>query len=77
MLQEERFNKILSELSTNGAVKNIKLSEMLSVSESTIRRDINELDEMGKLKKVFGGAVRIKKASTPSKRTSLQKRQYA
>lgn len=61
MLQEERFNRILAELSEKGAVKNIRLAGMLNVSESTIRRDINELDDMGKLKKVFGGAMRIKK----------------
>ena len=48
MLQEERFNKILEELAENGAVKNVDLSRSLGVSESTVRRDINELDEMGK-----------------------------
>ena len=57
MLQEERFNKILEELAENGAVKNVDLSRSLGVSESTVRRDINELDEMGELKKVFGGAI--------------------
>ena len=51
MLQEERFNKILEELAENGAVKNVDLSRSLGVSESTVRRDINELDEMGKLRK--------------------------
>ena len=61
MLQEERFNKIWAELSEKGAVKNIRLAEMLNVSESTIRRDINELDDMGRLRKVFGGAMRIEK----------------
>lgn len=61
MLQEERFNKILEELAENGAVKNVDLSRSLGVSESTVRRDINELDEMGKLKKVFGGAIGLKR----------------
>ena len=53
MLQEERFNKILEELAGNGAVKNVDLSRNLGVSESTVRRDINELDEMGKTEKSF------------------------
>ena len=44
MLQEERFNRILAELDSNGAVKSVKLAELLDVSESTVRRDINELD---------------------------------
>ena len=61
MLQEERFNKILAELSEKRAVKNIRLAEMLNVSESTIRRDINELDDMGILIKVFGVAMLIEK----------------
>ena len=57
MLQEERFNRILEELSARGAVKNIDLAGMLGVSESTIRRDMNELEANGRLRKVFGGAV--------------------
>ena len=62
MLQEERFNRILEELSLRGAVKSINLAEMLDVSESTVRRDINELERSGKLRKVFGGAVPVKDA---------------
>lgn len=61
MLQEERYEKILEKLAEKGVVKSMELSEMLNVSESTIRRDINELRDMGKLKKVFGGAVPVKK----------------
>lgn len=61
MLQEERFDKILSEVSSKGAVKVAQLAELMSTSESTIRRDINELDAAGKLRKVFGGAVHIDK----------------
>lgn len=57
MLQEERFDCILSEISSRGAVKVSQLASMMNISESTIRRDINELDAEGKLRKVFGGAV--------------------
>lgn len=57
MLQEERFDIILREVSAKGAVKVSQLAEMMNISESTIRRDINELDAAGKLRKVFGGAV--------------------
>ena len=32
---------------------------MLSTSESTIRRDLNALDEIGKIRKVFGGATSV------------------
>lgn len=61
MLQEERYNRILSEIAVKGAVKVSELAEALCSSESTIRRDINELDSAGKLKKVFGGAVALDK----------------
>lgn len=57
MLQNERYEKILNQVQAKGAVKVAALAETLSTSESTIRRDIIELDHMGKLKKVFGGAV--------------------
>ena len=57
MLQEERFNFIISELTRRGAVTVAELSEALNTSQSTIRRDIGELDAVGRLKKVFGGAV--------------------
>lgn len=59
MLQEERFEYILTELAKKKAVKVSNLSTALATSESTIRRDINELDEAGKLRKVFGGAVSL------------------
>lgn len=57
MLQEERFNIILSELAVKGAVKVTALASLLQASESTVRRDINELDSAGRVRKVFGGAV--------------------
>lgn len=34
-----------------------ELCEALDASESTIRRDLNELDRMGKVNKVHGGAT--------------------
>ena len=57
MLQKERHGIILNQLKMKGAVRVHDLAGELGISESTIRRDINELDQMGKLKKVFGGAV--------------------
>ena len=59
MLQKERHDKILAELKRTHAVKVTSLAKEMGISESTIRRDINELDQMGRLKRVFGGAVSI------------------
>lgn len=57
MLTEKRQEEILKLLETLGSVTVQELKERLNVSESTIRRDLNELDEKGALIKVFGGAV--------------------
>lgn len=57
MLQNLRHEKILRQLEISHAVKVTELAREMNISESTIRRDIVELDKAGKLKKVFGGAV--------------------
>ncbi|MBQ8563353.1 MAG: DeoR/GlpR transcriptional regulator [Firmicutes bacterium] len=59
MLQNERQRRILNQLKTRQAVKVNELAREMGISQSTIRRDINELDQLGKLKKVFGGAVSV------------------
>ena len=57
MLREERLQIILKMLETNQRVSSVQLSEILNVSDDTIRRDLNELAENGLLKKVHGGAI--------------------
>ncbi|MDO5382009.1 MAG: DeoR/GlpR family DNA-binding transcription regulator [Eubacteriales bacterium] len=59
MLTEQRFEVILKELREKGSVTVAELTRLLGTSESTIRRDLNTLDEEGKLTKVFGGAVAL------------------
>lgn len=59
MLHEERHEQILAQLKIKHAVKVNALAKELGASESTIRRDINELDQKGLLKRVFGGAVSV------------------
>ena len=49
MLTQERFNTILNLLEEKGAVTVQELSEVLGTSESTVRRDLNTLNEQGKL----------------------------
>ncbi|MDO4869273.1 MAG: DeoR/GlpR family DNA-binding transcription regulator [Bacillota bacterium] len=57
MLQYERFEKIMDLLKQQSSVRVTELVPLLDASESTIRRDIAELDKAGRLRKVFGGAV--------------------
>lgn len=59
MLKPERQSLILDELRTHNKVRSSDLCEMLQVSEDTVRRDLNELEEMGQLKKVHGGAITL------------------
>ena len=59
MLQYERYAIILNQLKEQQSVTVNELSKVLQVSESTIRRDITDLDNAGRLRKVFGGAVAI------------------
>lgn len=63
MLSEERYQLILSILDERKAVTVAQLSEQLNISESTIRRDLNALSDMGKLNKVFGGATALRQSS--------------
>ncbi|MDO4292885.1 MAG: DeoR/GlpR family DNA-binding transcription regulator [Eubacteriales bacterium] len=58
MLTEKRQAEILRLLKEQGSITLQELKETLGASESTIRRDLNALDQEGKLCKVFGGAVR-------------------
>ena len=57
MLAEERFSLILKQLERQRTVTVQELCEALNTSESTVRRDLTELDRLGKLNKVHGGAT--------------------
>ncbi len=57
MLKGERQALILSELQKEKKVLSTELSIKLNVSEDTIRRDLKELANEGKLLKVHGGAL--------------------
>ncbi|MCM3739796.1 DeoR/GlpR family DNA-binding transcription regulator [Oceanobacillus luteolus] len=59
MLTEERHASILDLLKQKGIVKTKELMETLQCSESTIRRDLDELEKNGLLRRVHGGAKRI------------------
>lgn len=61
MLSSERFDRILDIVNTKGNVKVFEIVEKLGVSESTIRRDIIQLDKKGLLKKIHGGATSVNK----------------
>ncbi len=57
MLKEERQQLLLKELYTKGKVEVNDLSLKYNMSKDTLRRDLNELEGQGVLKRVYGGAV--------------------
>ena len=59
MLTEERQHFILSQLDQIAVVKLKDLMQALKASESTIRRDLGELEAAGKLRRIHGGAERL------------------
>ena len=60
MLAQERFERILEILREKQSVTVTDLTKWLNTSESTIRRDLTELNRQGLLIKVHGGATAVK-----------------
>lgn len=59
MLAIERRNTILKKLSAEGKVLVADLAKEFDVTEETIRRDLEKLDNDGLAKKTYGGAVKL------------------
>ena len=59
MLAEERFSEILKLVNEYKTITVQELTELLDMSESTIRRDLTTLHKRGKLIKVHGGATAV------------------
>lgn len=57
MLKKERHALIIKEINLHNKVLSSDLALQLNVSEDTIRRDLNEMDEAGTIVKVHGGAL--------------------
>lgn len=67
MLVAERLYKIVQLVNERGSIRVTELSELCSVTEETIRRDLDKLESESKLLRSHGGAVSIKdfQAETP------------
>ena len=55
MLTEERQNRVLELVRQRGFASLRDLAVELDVSESTIRRDVDQLEETGSAKRTHGG----------------------
>ncbi len=63
MIKSERLNRILTLVAQRGFASLEDISREIAVSESTVRRDIVELDREGKLTRERGGASGLRTAS--------------
>ncbi len=59
MLKEERHQTILTQVELHNRVLLTDIAERLDVSIDTVRRDVKELDQESKLRKVHGGAISL------------------
>jgi DeoR family L-fucose operon activator len=64
MLVAERYAKIIQIVNERGSVRVSELSELCGVTEETIRRDLDRLEQSGKLQRSHGGAVSVKEAQS-------------
>ncbi len=55
MLKDERLAKIIDLVNINKTLRTVEIADKMDASLATVRRDLNELDRAGKVKKVFGG----------------------
>lgn len=60
MLTDHRHQEILSRVNLTGRASIAELATALKVSEETIRRDMKALEERGLLRRIHGGAVRLR-----------------
>ncbi|RKP56864.1 DeoR/GlpR transcriptional regulator [Cohnella endophytica] len=60
MLVAERYEKIVSLVNDRGSIRVSVLSELCQVTEETIRRDLDRLEQAGRLRRSHGGAVSVK-----------------
>ncbi|MCR4830251.1 MAG: DeoR/GlpR family DNA-binding transcription regulator [Pseudobutyrivibrio sp.] len=74
MLTEERRTKIVEIVNSKKAVSVNDLVDMLDTSAATIRRDINELNRLNQLVKVFGGATAISSLDVNTKEDAVNQK---
>lgn len=55
----QRLSRISDLIKTRGAVSVSEISEVLGISESTVRRDLNKLNDFGLVERTYGGAVAV------------------
>ncbi len=60
MANQGRLDQIIQLVEERGFISVSELSELLHVSEMTIRRDLEQLDVQGRLQRTYGGAASLR-----------------
>lgn len=68
MIASQRFDAIVEMVDKKGVMNTKDLAQLLGVTETTIRRDCEELEKSGKLIRVHGGAKSINQKTILSNR---------
>lgn len=76
MLTEDRHQAIQQLLETSRSVSTQQLMELLEASESTIRRDLLDLEAQGKLLRVRGGAIRKREINRQDRESEMDVRRH-
>lgn len=66
-----RQQQMLEQLSREGELRIAALKEAYQVTEMTIRRDLEKLEETGAVKRIFGGAIFVGKDIALQERASI------
>lgn len=76
MLSTERKLYLLQKVEREGTIHVRDVAKQLNISETTIRRDLMELEQEGKIRRVHGGAVRenLNQILTESREVLMQDR---
>jgi DeoR family transcriptional regulator, L-fucose operon activator len=64
MRATERYEGIVDVVNQRGAIRVSELSELFQVTEETIRRDLDRLEQAGRLRRSHGGAVSVKEQAS-------------
>ena len=56
MLAEQRYQKIINLMQTDGSVKVADLKKKMGVSPETVRRDLENMEAQGLIRRTRGGA---------------------
>lgn len=67
----QRQQQILDRMAIDGEVKMAELKEMFEVTEMTLRRDMEKLEQWGHIRRTFGGAILVGNDITLQERSGV------